>query len=379
MAVITVDEVDGLDGAIGSLDQTPWKQALVFAGSHESLTTAGSLLRERLPGIGLAGCTASGIFDRRTRVHAAVQLILFGGDGLSSAVAVAPLDAGGGDASREAGRIVGHAVDELDRRFEHTALILLVDGLAGDANHVVRGAYEVAGATVPIVGGCAGDNLAMESTHQLCDAVVTTRSAVGIALTSTGPIGIGMRHGWSPIGVPMTVTAAGGTSIFTLDDRPALDVYLDAVDTPQLADEDGFAAFCQTRPLGLESRNGYHVRFVRAVDFERRSIEFLVAIPEGELVTLMEGGPGTVLAAASSAVTEAVSQLSDTPIGLVAFDCVACRGVIGDAELASETEAVSRHVPASAALGGFYTYGEIARKGGNLGFHNQTMVVLALQ
>ena len=83
--------------------------------------------------------------------------------------------------------------------------------------------------------------------------------------------------------------------------------------------------------------------------------------------------------AAGSAVEDAVSQLTDSPIGVVAFDCVACRGVIGDDELASETDAVLHQLPDDAVLSGLYTYGEIARRGGALGFHNQTMVALALQ
>ena len=43
----------------------------------------------------------------------------------------------------------------------------------------------------------------------------------------------------------------------------------------------------------------------------------------------------------------------------------------------------ARHVagclPDDAVLSGLYTYGEIARRGGSVGFHNQTMVVLAVQ
>jgi hypothetical protein len=378
MATVTADSVAQAVAAAVALDRSPWALGLIFASSPETLAEAGVQLRAQLPSLKVAGCTAAGIVNRQTRVGAAVQITLLGGPGIVASVAVASLDSLG---SREAGQRAGHAVSQLPAMHHaQTALILLADGLAGDTNHIVRGAYEVAGATVPIVGGCAGDDLAMAATYQLAGDQLVTRSVVGVALSSSGPLGMGVRHGWNPVGSPMTVTAADGTSILSLDDRPALDAYLEALGSPETGQTRAeLAQFCQTRPLGLESRGGHHVRFVRGADVERRSVEFLVAIGEGELVTLMQGGSDTVVAAAGSAVEDAVAQLDGPPLGIVAFDCVACRGVIGDDQLNREIDAVSRHLPDGAALAGLYTYGEIARRGGGLGFHNQTMVVLAIQ
>lgn len=178
----------------------------------------------------------------------------------------------------------------------------------------------------------------------------------------------------------MTVTEVDGTSVLGLDDRAALDVYLEAIG---LSDEDisssALATICQTRPLGLQTQNGHHVRFIRGGNLETRSIEFLVAIPEGELATLMHGDACSVVKAAGEATEEALAQIPEPPLGIVAFDCVACRGVMGDDLLAREVEEVTHHLPSTASVAGLYTYGEIARRGGQLGFHNQTMVVLALQ
>jgi hypothetical protein len=51
--------------------------------------------------------------------------------------------------------------------------------------------------------------------------------------------------------------------------------------------------------------------------------------------------------------------------------------VLSESELGIEVDRiVSRAGPAPIA--GFYTYGEIARRHGVRGFHNQTLVVLAL-
>ena len=65
------------------------------------------------------------------------------------------------------------------------------------------------------------------------------------------------------------------------------------------------------------------------------------------------------------------------PLGLLAFDCIARRGVLGDEGIRDEVDRISGHA-GGAPVAGFYTYGEIARVRGSNGFHNQTLVVLAL-
>jgi hypothetical protein len=380
VASCTAGTIDEAQRAIDAVEPAGWRLGLVFAATPEDLARSGELLRSRMPDLAVAGCTSAGIIDRHARVDAAIQITLLGGPGLETEVVAGSIT---GATSRQAGREAARALtargDSADPT-DHRVLILLSDGLVGEADDVVRGAYDAVGATVPIVGGCAGDDLAMVATHQLAGDQLLTGSVVGVGLRSSAPIGIGVRHGWSPIGSPMTVTAAEGTSVLGLDDRPALDAYLEAIGVDEAGlTSAGLAVACQTRPFGLESRGGYHVRFVRGGDLDRRAIEFLVAVPEGELVTLMRGDTDSVIGAAGDAVTNAVDELTGPPLGVVAFDCVACRGVLGDERLTTEVDRVASQLPADAIVSGLYTYGEIARRGGALGFHNQTMVVLAIQ
>jgi hypothetical protein len=50
---------------------------------------------------------------------------------------------------------------------------------------------------------------------------------------------------------------------------------------------------------------------------------------------------------------------------------------LGDPGIVKEIERVASHA-SGAPVAGFYTYGEIARTHGISGFHNQTLVVLAV-
>ncbi len=152
----------------------------------------------------------------------------------------------------------------------HRVLLLLTDGLAGDQQEIVRGAYGVLGAEVPLVGGCAGDDLRPEATHQLLGTRVLSDAVVGAMLSSTAPLGIGVRHGWRKVGEPMLVTRSAENRVYRLDDQPALDVYLERLQAPPEAYTDGaaFTRFALTHPLGLSRRSGEEqVRFERSPKF----------------------------------------------------------------------------------------------------------------
>jgi hypothetical protein len=85
-----------------------------------------------------------------------------------------------------------------------------------------------------------------------------------------------------------------------------------------------------------------------------------------------------VLAGTHTACTEALQMLGDVPpAGLIAFDCAARRGILGDDGLRRELDVIAGHAP-GVPVGGFYTYGEIARTRGARGVHNATLVMLAI-
>ncbi len=111
-----------------------------------------------------------------------------------------------------------------------------------------------------------------------------------------------------------------------------------------------------------------------------------------DLAYLMQGDARSVLAATEEACRTACDGLGDAePVGLLLFDCVARRAVLqetphghGEPAGAGADPPQDSELAQLAALlgdcpcGGFHTYGEIARSRGAGGFHNQTLVALAL-
>jgi hypothetical protein len=306
-----------------------------------------------------------------------VVVTALGGDGFAVQTAVAT------EASRNlrgAGEKVARCVPDRGD-LPHRVLLVLSDGLAGDQQEIVRGAHGVLGASVPLVGGCAGDDLKMIRTSQFHGDRVLSDSVVAAGIASVAPLGIGVRHGWRRVGEPMLVTASAGNRVYTLDDRPALDAYLGhlGVAEPAHPDAEGLARLALTHPLGLSRPGGEdQVRFIGGGDFAERSLSCIAEVPQGALVWIMEGDARSVLEATDAACGDSIAALGGRPpLGMIAFDCIARRGVLGDEGIRAETGRLAA-LAAGAPVAGFYTYGEIARTRGVRGFHNQTLVVLSI-
>jgi hypothetical protein len=353
------------------------KLLIVFCSHAYDLQKLLDAVNQRSHDVPLIGCSTAGEIAASGVKDSSVVVTALGGEGFSVRTTAA-INASSG--LRHSGEEAASALTELDAR-PHRVLMLLTDGLAGDQQEIVRGAYSIAGAGVPLVGGCAGDDLRMESTYQLHGHQVLEDAVVSAAIGSDEPIGIGVRHGWRRVGQPMLVTDSSENRVYKLDDRPALDVYLERLGAPAEVHSDSaaFIKFAQTHPLGLDRQGGEdQVRFIGDADFEDRSLACIARVPAGGLAWLMEGSDESVLAATDAACSDALAALNGHPAaGLIAFDCIARRGVLGDEGVAAEVNRVAQHSN-GAPVAGFYTYGEIARTRGVTGFHNQTLVVLAL-
>ena len=368
-------EKAGAAAARQALQNDDPRLLLVFCSEAYDLKALLAGINGESGGIPLIGCSTAGEIATSGPTDASVVVLALGGPGFSAATGFG-LTSGG---LREAAAEAAACAAETEER-AHRVLLVLSDGLGGDQMEVVRGAYGVVGTEVPLVGGCAGDDLKMKSTYQLVGDQVFRGAVVCAALGSDAPMGIGVQHGWRKVGEPMVVTSSGANRVHTLDDQPALDVYLKRLDAPAEAATDpaAFTRFALTHPLGLSRRRGEEVRFVAEANFEDRSIGCIAEVPQGGLAWMMEGDDDSVLAATDVACNDALAALGGRPaLGLVAFDCIARRGVLGDEGISREVDRIASHA-GGAPVAGFYTYGEIARTRGMSGFHNQTLVVLAL-
>jgi len=257
--------------------------------------------------------------------------------------------------------------------------MLLTDGFTRSQENILRGAYGVVRAGVPLFGGGAAGRDGQ--TYQIHGTEVLRNGVAAVTIASEAPIGIGVSHGWHKVGGAMVVTRSDQARVYTLDREPALDKYLRQLDAPAEVyhDPEAYGRWIMLRPLGVQRRSGVAAKNIsHDMDFEGRSIGGGTEIVQGALLWATEGDAGSILDAVDVACQEAIDALGDEPpVGLLTLSCMGCRAVLGDHGIEQEAIRIAGRAK-GAPFAGFYTLGEIARTRGVEGFHNQTLVVLAL-
>jgi len=367
----------GEQAATQALTGTDVKLLVVFVGITHDMAEVLAGINSVSGGVPLIGASTYGEISAAGPRDGSVVVTAIGGVGFSVSVA-ASLEVAG--RQREAGIEVAETASLVDD-LPYKALVILTDGLTRDQEDILRGAYEVVGASLPLFGGASADGWRMTKTYQFLGDQVLTGAVVAATIASEAPITVAMKHGWRKDGEPMIVTKVDDGRIVSLDDEPAMDVYLARLNAAEETyhDAGNFSHFALSRPVGVARRHGEEVRnFSTEVDIEGRTLGGGGHIPQGSLAWLMSGDEDSILEATVAACTEAIDALGGVPpIGMLTFSCAALRAVLGDDGIAREGARLSE-MAADIPFAGFYTYGEIARTRGIDGFHNQTFVVLAL-
>ncbi|MSU44721.1 hypothetical protein EXS45_00865 [Candidatus Nomurabacteria bacterium] len=269
------------------------------------------------------------------------------------------------------------------------AFMMIPDVLVGNGADIVRGVLDSLGAHFPVVGGASGDDFAFKKTYQYVNDKVYSGGVVGLGLTGNFKIGIGVKHGWIPIGEPMTVTKSNGAVIHEINSAPAVKIYEDyfGAEEAKILHTEALAKLAITYPLGMKvpGSDELLIRDPITVD-ENGSITCAAEIPEGSEIRLMIGSREEAVKVAKIATEDAISQLNgSTPKAVIIFNCIARNKLFGD-KSGEEISAIQQVVGKEVPLIGFYTYGEQAPLGGevrniekcNSAFHNETVVICVL-
>ncbi len=265
------------------------------------------------------------------------------------------------------------------------------DGLSGNGSAVVRGALSVFGQHFPLIGGSSGDDGLYKQTFQSLDGEVFTDSVVGVGWSKGLTFGVGVRHGWIPVGYPMKVTKSDGSILSELDGKPAISIYEDYLGpsyTEKLKSKT-LAELAILYPLGM--RISHDEEFLLRAPFfvnEDGSIVCGGEITQDAEVQLMVGSKEEAVAAARIAATHAKDQLNGKePKAAIIFSCHVRDKLYGTRERAQkEIHAIQEVIGNSVPMAGFYTYAEQAPINGEVrniekcvsSVHNETIVILLI-
>ncbi len=346
---------------------------IVFATSLYDHATLLRALRKACDPEMLVGCSSAGKFT--TDAH---------GGGLASALAISSREmefsAGIGrdvscDRRAAAEQVVSSFRGLKNQDYHYRTALVLIDARSGLSEAFIedlalrtKGAYQ-------FFGGGAGDNAQFQYTPVFYNEEVVSDGVVALEILSDKPLGIGVRHGWQPMGEEMHVTASSGTLLLSLDDRPAVEAFKAyASETGQKFNPETPMPFFLHNLIGVDTGTGYKLRVPLHVNADG-SILCVADIPRNARVKIMGSNTISTTEAARAATIAALQKLCGAKPGIALFfDCVATRLRMGY-EFGQELGAVQDTL-GSARYVCCNSHGQIARAQGQFsGFHNCTAVV----
>jgi hypothetical protein len=280
-----------------------------------------------------------------------------------------------GEASRSLG-IEGKKI------FSNPAFIIVSGWTNIDGEEVVKGILEGANSDVAIYGGMAGDDLnSMDGSYVFSTDNISKDGLLALIIDENHIKVEGIATcGWKPVGTSKTVTKGSLNVIYTLDDKPALDMamkYLGSEINPDLGNEEliNIGAYF---PLQLEREDGTPVmRTVMFGNVKDRSLICAGNVPEGSKVRFSLPPDFEIIDIVAAECQDMKEKYIMEADAVIMFSCISrylSFGVMTSEEICKVKEVWN------APFIGFFSFGEYGKsKQGNFDFHNNTCCIVTLQ
>lgn len=273
--------------------------------------------------------------------------------------------------------------------FSNPAFIIANSGVSLDGEPIVEGIIQgfgkpalSAGREVTIFGGKAGDDLALESTFAFTNGKSSDNALVALIIDEDKIDVRGIATcGWNAIGTTKTVTKSEGNIVYTIDDKPALDMLMNYLGVEIKKDGDKeIVTFLSSwyYPLQLERENVDPV--IRTAMFANREDRSLICsgnVPQGSKIKFSlppDFDSIDKVVEDCKSIKDNAQQQADA---LIMFSCVS-RHLSFGIVVKEEIEQVQQIW--GAPMAGFFSYGEYGKsKTGKNEYHNNTCCVVALK
>ena len=273
--------------------------------------------------------------------------------------------------------------------FANPAFIIANSGVTLDGEPFVEGIIEGFGKSpstddkeVTIFGGKAADDLALESTFVFTNGKSSDSAIVSLIIDEDKIEVKGIATcGWQAIGTTKTVTKSEGNTVYTIDDKPALDMLMNylGVEIKQEGSKD-IVTFLSSwyYPLQVERENVDPViRTAMFANQEERSLICSGKVPQGAKIKFSlppDFDSIDKVVEDCRGIKENEQQTADA---LIMFSCVS-RYLSFGMVMKEELEQVQKIW--EAPMAGFFSYGEYGKsKTGRYDYHNNTCCLVVLK
>jgi methyl-accepting chemotaxis protein len=372
--------------ASGIDDREATNLAVAMSGPSHDAETIRETVQSELGDVPLVGSTTAGEFTDEELSEDGVVISLVASE--NYAVETGHAEGVSEDVFSTVQEAVDALPDPAEMEGEHSAAVTFHNGLAGKGEQITLVTGQLLG-DMPLAGGSAGDNLALEETTVFSDDGVSADGVVVAQLSSHKPFAVASNHGHTPLSESYTVTETEENVVHELDGEPAYEVWKDeiadhvreeyGVDVESLsADDEEFAELLNQFELGIETGDGeYKIRWPAMTDSTEGPLKFATGVPEDSEVNIMHSPKDEQIDSARQAARNSLERFEGGDVaGAFVFDCV-CRGLILDDDFDQAVGEIADEL--DAPLAGFETYGEVCMPPeAASGYHNTTTAVLLL-
>lgn len=262
--------------------------------------------------------------------------------------------------------------------------LLFSDNPTKDSSGLFNGLQERLGRSFPTIGTAASGNLESKKSYVYFNTEVLTDAACGILWGGKLSFGLGIKHGWKPLGKPHRVTRSEGNIVHEIDGAPAVKIYKDylGLDLPGLVKN--LKRIAILYPIGIYISPGEECLLRNILSIENNgALAFQGEVPQESTIRLMIATKESCLNATQEAAQEVKKSFSGRQIDCaLVFGSVSRYILLGrqiNKELAIIKGALGKDFP----VFGIYTQGAQAPLNtvsyqGKVYFHNQAMTILGM-
>ena len=275
------------------------------------------------------------------------------------------------------------ALEKFDKpAFILCSTIISASGKMIDGETLIRSIEKTAGPQVNIFGGMAGDDITFTGTWVFSNDKSTDYGIVALVLNEDkiGLYGMALS-GWKPIGVLRTVTKSEGNIIYTIDNEPALEMYLRFLGE-DISSADArvnfFDSIAVHYPFQIERKNrepkmcspiGY--------DKEKKALMCESDVPQGSRFRFSTPPDFDIVETVVNSANELKNNACAEAEALLIFSCAGRLSTLGPM---AQQENEGLYDVWKVPMAGFYTSGEFGRAiNGKHEFHSTTCSWVALK
>lgn len=273
------------------------------------------------------------------------------------------------------------------QKFKNPSFLLLTtslteDGQMLDGDAIVNSMTKELGNEFHLFGGMAGDDLTFTGTYIFTNNQSTGYGMAALVLDADKIDLHGMAiSGWKPIGLTKTVTRSEGNTIYTIDDQPALDVYMRYLGSA-VQDNVNQSVFFENLgnqyPFQIE-REGRAPLMCNPIGFDKENKALICesVIKQGSKLRFSTPPDFDIMETIVKEATELKNKHHTDADTLLIFSCAGRLAALGPlAQEENEGLAQVWNTP----MAGFYSYGEFGRGvNGKHEFHSTTNSWVALK